>query len=184
MQMYHISSIRGSCCVGTKKQRQSPHAVTSKVGRRSERLALTQRKQSCHVLTIALATKDVSLVVTHNAALIKTEQAEFKQKIKTKTFPLCLRSAGIQQRLTTPHQSYAKCGWGSSQAKKGWLEMAPLQLSAHFTFAFEVSFPYICFCCFILMQTRRSSTGTATATSSSSTSSPMRRRSSWPTPHL
>lgn len=108
MQMFHIRSVHASCCVGTKNQHQSPHAVTSKVGRRSECLALTQRKQSCHVLTIALATKDVSLVVTHNAALIKTEQAEFMQKIKTKTFPLCLHSAGIQQRLTTPHQSYAK----------------------------------------------------------------------------
>lgn len=85
MQMFHIRSAR----VGIKLRRQSPHTVTSEVGRRSQRLAATQHKQSRHVPTIERATKDVSPVVTHNAALVKTEHAGFTRKIKTKTFPLC-----------------------------------------------------------------------------------------------
>lgn len=81
-----------SSCVDTKKAASIPplRTVTSEVGRVSERLAPTQNKQSCHVPTIELATKDVSLAVTHNAALIKTEQAEFTQKIKNKELPFVL----------------------------------------------------------------------------------------------
>lgn len=103
--MFRLRIVCASCRVDTKPHHQSHHMATSEAGRRSERLALTQNKQSRHVPTIKLATKDDSPEVTRDAALLQTEQAEFTGKIKMKAFPL---SAGIQRRLTTRHQSDAK----------------------------------------------------------------------------
>lgn len=106
--MFGVTAVCASRCVDTKPRNQSRRAAISEAGRRSERLAATQNKQSCHVATIELATKDVSPEVTHNAAPIKTEHAEFTREIKMKTFPLCYRSAEIQRRLATRHQSDAE----------------------------------------------------------------------------
>lgn len=85
--MFGVTVVCASDCVDTKPGHQSRRAATSEVGRRAERLAPTQNKQSCHVPTIELATKEVSLEVRRDAALIKTRQAEFRRSLKT--FPLC-----------------------------------------------------------------------------------------------
>lgn len=82
--------------------------LTSEAGRRFERLTPTQNKQSCHVPTIELLTKDVSPEVTQNAALIKTGQAEFRRKLQMKTFPLWSRSAESPQLSIKVMQSGAE----------------------------------------------------------------------------